>query len=136
METAMNRVALTAVSIVLLAGCGERVRPPLQGRLDPYESGQIHFADAELENKTAVGMPQVARGEDGGILHVTVPIRNDSRKQFSVDYRASFYDPNRQLLNQTGWFTKSLTPKVPDQVTVNSLGPQAADFQIDFRPSR
>ena len=136
----MTRLALIALSLLVLplTGCGgaSRVSPTLEGRLDPDEPSQIMFAERELRENTAVQAPRVARGEDGGILHVTVPIRNTSSRQFSVDYRATWYDRNGALLNQTSWSTKTLTPKVPDQVTVNSFGPQAADFQIDFRPAK
>ena len=136
----MNRPALLitlSLVFLVLTGCGgTRVRSTLEGRQDPYEASQIMFADEDLRNRTAVQAPKVARGEDGGILHVTVPIRNTSRKQFIVDYRASWFDRNGSLLNTTSWFTKTLSPKVPDQVTVNSFGPQAADFQIDFRPAK
>jgi hypothetical protein len=37
------------------------------------------------------------------------------------------------VLNQTGWFTRTFAPRVPDYVTVNSMGGRAADFQMDFR---
>lgn len=135
----MNRTVLPALAILalILSGCGgSRVSPTLEGRQDPYAPSQIMFADDELRENTAVAAPRVARGEDGGILHVTVPIRNTSSRQMIVDYRASWFDRNGSLLNQTTWYTKTLSPKVPDQVTVNSMGPQAADFQIDFRPAR
>jgi hypothetical protein len=29
-----------------------------------------------------------------------------------------------------------LTPNVPDSITVNSMGPRAADFQVDFRSAK
>jgi uncharacterized protein YcfL len=130
-------LAVIALSLLTLTGCGgSGVNPTLEGRQDPYASGQIMFADTTLRQNTAVQAPRVARGEHGGILHVTVPIRNTSSKQLIVDYRATWFDRNGSLLNQTTWSTKTLTPKVPDQVTINSMGPQAADFQIDFRRAK
>ena len=47
--------------------------------------------------------------------------------------RGPVKDRNGQMLNQTGWFTRTLAPNVPDRITVNSMGPRAADFQMDFR---
>ena len=44
-----------------------------------------------------------------------------------------FFNGSRQVIHQTNWFTKVLSPKVPDQIMVNSMSPRAEDFQIDFR---
>jgi hypothetical protein len=125
----MNR--LIAISLaLLLAGC---VKPPIEGRLDPYDTAQIHFASDDLKKSTAVKTPIVSRDQEGNILHVTVPVRAATNKELHVDYRVTFKDHNGQVLNQTGWFTRTLAPNVPDSITVNSLGPRAADFQVDFR---
>jgi hypothetical protein len=118
------------VALVLAAGC---VKPPIEGRLDPYSANQVHFASKELRDETAVGTPTVSRDEEGNILYVTVPVRAATDKELHVDYRVTFFDPNRQELWKTGWFTRTLAPNVPDSITVNSTGPRAADFQVDFR---
>ncbi len=128
----MTRVLLAPSLLIafVLSGC---VKAPIEGRQDPFSSSQIMFASKDLKNKTAVGAPSVSRDEAGGILQVTVPIRAATNTQLYVDYRVTFFDRNNQRLNQTGWFTKTLVPNVPDSVTVNSMGPSAADFQVDFR---
>jgi uncharacterized protein YcfL len=127
----MNRLILASFSaILMLGGCG--VRPPIQGRLDPYSASQVHFDSISLKDETAVGEPSVAR-DDNGYLYVTVPIRSETNKELHVDYRVTWFDKNRQTLSQTGWFTKDLTSKVPDQITVNSMSPRAEQFQVDFR---
>ncbi len=128
----MNRpLLLTLLSLTALAtGC---VKPPIEGRLDPYTPSQIHFASKELRDETAVGTPIVSRDDTGNILYVTIPVRAATNKELHVDYRVTFLDKNQQTLNQTGWFTKTLPPNVPDSITVNSMGPRAADFQVDFR---
>jgi hypothetical protein len=117
-------------AILVLTGCG--VRPAPEGRLDPYESKQVHFASNDLKHETAVQEPRVAR-DDNGYVYVTVPIRSETSKELYVDYRVTFFDQSRQVLSQTGWFTKTLSPKVPDQIVVNSMSTRAADFQVDFR---
>jgi hypothetical protein len=53
-----------------------------------------------------------------------------------VDYRVTFFDDNRQVINQTTWFTKTLEARTPDQISVNSTSPKATDFQVDFRYAR
>lgn len=130
----MKSVFATIAGLILFAGC--TVNPPVQGRADPFDSQQIHFAKDGLRRDTAVGTPQVARTESGNILVVTIPIRSAINKNLYVDYRVSFFDSTGQLLNQTGWMSKTLEANTPDRVVVNSFGPRAADFQVDFRYSR
>jgi uncharacterized protein YcfL len=126
----MKCALIAMIATLALAGCG--VRPPIEGRMDPYSSKQIHFDSNSLKHETAVGEPAVARDENG-YVYVTVPIRSETNKELHVDYRVTWFDENHQRLNQTGWFTKDLSPKVPDQIMVNSMSPRAADFQVDFR---
>ena len=128
------KYALALTCLMFVAGCG--VHPPIQGREDPYAAGQIHFNKDDLRTQTAVGRPVVSR-DDSGILHVMVPIRSAINKRLYVDYRVTFFDKNGQPLNdQMGWMTKTLEMNTPDQITVNSMTPRAADFQVDFRWAR
>src|SRR4051812_10272769 len=109
----MNRPNLLPLLIPLvalvLAGC---VKPPIEARLDPYQSSQINFANRDLKNHTAVGTPTAERAPAGNILHVTVPIRAATDLELHVDYRVKFFDKNGQLLSETSWFTRTLTPNV------------------------
>jgi Protein of unknown function (DUF1425) len=126
-------IRLIAPSLLLfgiLSGC---VKPPIEGRQDPYDSAQINFASRDLRNKTAVSAPAVSRDDVGDILHITVPIRAATNLQLYVDYRTTFFDRNGHQISQTGWTTKTLAPNVHDRIVVNSMGPNAADFQIDLR---
>jgi hypothetical protein len=118
---------------MLTIGC---VKKPIQGRADPFPASQIHFASEDLRKHTAVGTPMPVRDEEGRLLYVTVPIRAATNLILYVDYRVTFFDANGQPINQTTWFTKTLEPNTPDQITVNSMTPRAADFQIDFRYAR
>ncbi len=122
--------SLLAVALFVSTGC---VKPPIEGRQDPYAAPQIAFASKDLRNNTAVDTPSVSRDEAGGILHITVPIRAATNKQLYVDYRTTFFDRNGQQISQTGWTRKTLAPNVPDRIVVNSMGPSAADFQLDLR---
>ncbi len=124
---------LLPASLLLLAILSGCVKAPIEGRQDPYAPSQIMFASKDLRNNTAVSAPSVSRDEAGGILHITVPIRAATNKQLYVDYRTTFFDRNNQQISQTGWTRKTLAPNVPDRIVVNSMGPTAADFQIDLR---
>ena len=117
-----------------LLGC-DTVRPPIQGRQDPYVPAQVHFDSDTLRRDTAVGTPVVSR-DQAGILFVTVPIRSAINKTLYVDYRVTFFDRSGQPVSRLGPFTKTLEPNTPDQIQVNSTSNQAADFQIDFRYAR
>jgi hypothetical protein len=127
-------ILFTLIGLTLI-GC-EYVRPPIQGRQDPYVPAQMHFDSDTLRRNTAVGAPDVSRDE-AGILFVNVPIRSAINKTLYVDYRVTFFDKTGQPVGKPlGWFTKTLEPNTPDQIQVNSTSNQAADFQIDFRYAR
>ena len=127
-------ILLAFIGLTLL-GC-EYVRPPIQGRQDPYVPAQMHFDSDTLRRNTAIGAPVVTRDE-AGILFVNVPIRSAINKTLYVDYRVTFFGRNGQPVGKPlGWFTKTLEPNTPDQIQVNSTTNQAADFQIDFRYAR
>jgi hypothetical protein len=133
----MTRLLASALLVLglglVVSGC---VKPPIEGRQDPYAAPQIAFASKDLRNKTAVDTPSVSRDEAGGILHITVPIRAATDLQLYVDYRTTFFDRNGQQISQTGWTRKTLAPNVPDRIVINSMGPSAADFQLDLRYSK
>jgi hypothetical protein len=118
------------VALFTLAGCG--VTPPIQGRQDPYAPPQVTFVDSDLARVTAVGTPVLTRDESG-ILHVRVPIRSTGDRQIIIDWRATFFDRDGQVLWKTHWDDKTLAPHVPDQINFNSLSSRAADFQLDLR---
>lgn len=123
-------LSLTLVSLFTLAGCG--VTPPIQGRQDPYAPPQVTFVDSDLARLTAVGTPVLTR-DASGILQVQVPIRSTGDRQMIIDWRATFFDRDGQVLWKTNWADKTLSPHVPDQITFNSLSNRAADFQLDLR---
>lgn len=118
------------LTTALLTGCG--VKAPLEGRADPYTPAQVHFANEDLRRLTAVGALKVSR-DQAGLLYVTVPIRAATDYKLYVDYRFTYFDEHGVQINQTAWFTKTLEPNTPDQVSGNSMSPRAADFQCDFR---
>jgi hypothetical protein len=138
----MNRFSRAAAAVLAAAlsfasfACQTGVKPPIQGRADPYDAQQIHFATDDLRRSTAVGAPIASRDDSGNILYVTIPIRSAVNQTLYVDYRVTFFDKSGQALSSSGWLPKTLEANTPDRVEVRSLGPRAADFQVDFRYSR
>lgn len=124
---------IVAPLLLLAMGCG--VKPPIEGRADPYAPAQIHFDSDQLRRDTAVGPPVVVRNESG-LLVVNVPIRSAIDKTLYIDYRVTFFDANGIDIGRFGPFTKTLEPNTPDQIQVTSTSQRAADFQIDFRYAR
>jgi Protein of unknown function (DUF1425) len=126
----MTRSITTSLFLLALAaGC---VKAPIEARQDPYLPSQVMMASKDLRKKTAVQAPAVSRDETG-ILHVTLPIRAATDLQLYIDYRTTFFDRTGQEISRTSWTTKTLAPNVPDRIVVNSMGPNAADFEIDIR---
>ena len=123
------RYAMLAVAMAL-AGC---VNKPITGRADPYSPEQIHFTEADLANKTAVGPPLVERRD--GLLHVTVPIRSAINKALHIDYRVTFLDKQGVPVEGPGTWNGGtvLPPNTPSFIRTNSMTANAADFQIDIR---
>ncbi len=128
----MKHAVTIVVALITLwaAGCG--VRPPIEGRDDPYAAAQVHFDSDALRRDTAIQRPVVARDEFG-LLHVTLPIRSAVNKQLYVQYRVAFLDLNHMVLDQYSWADKTLSANTPDRIQVNSVDKRADDFQIDFR---
>jgi hypothetical protein len=119
--------------LIIFAGCAKR---PFEGRHDPYAGSQISVASQHLQDNTRIGTPVASRDAESNILYVTVPIRSTTNEQLYVDYRVSFFDRNGQVISETGWFTRTLTPNLPDQIMVRSTTPRAADFHVDIRDAK
>jgi hypothetical protein len=118
--------------LVLVVGAAGCVRRPIEGRAEPYLPKQIHFAAADLANRTAVGTPIMDRKD--GLLHVTVPIRAASMRDLHVDYRVRFLDDRGAPIYESGWTGGTvLESNTWSYVHANSPTADAADFQMDFR---
>lgn len=120
---------------LLLLGCNS-VRPPIEGRMDPYVPPQVSFADKDLAKSTAVGAPNLQRDDAGNLLHVTLPVRSAINKTLYVDYKVSFYDGGGGVVSETGWMTKTLEANTPDTISVNSTNDRARDFRLALRWAR
>lgn len=120
---------------LLLAAMGGCVTAPNYARNDPFVPAQIQISESDLRTKTAFAQPVVSR-DAAGLLFVTVPVRAATDLTLYVDYRTTFFDRNGRPIQQTGWLNKTLYPNVFDHIQINSVSPDAADFEMDLRYAR
>jgi hypothetical protein len=121
--------------LILVAAAAGCIRKPIEGRADKYLPRQIHFASADLANRTAVGTPITDRKD--GLLHVTVPIRAASMRDLHIDYRVRFLDGRGAAIYDGGWTGGTvLESNTWSYLRANSPNAEATDFQIDFRYSQ
>lgn len=128
----MRLLTLCLISLSTLTACG--VKPPIEGRADPFVPVQITLADPDLANKTAIGVPIMERRN--GILYVTVPIRSASDYDLRIDQRWTFLSAQGRPIYQGSWEGgKKLVSNVQDSISANSLSGDAADFRLELRYS-
>ena len=128
---------LTQVALGLAlttAGC-VKVRPPVEPREDPAGWPQIMLASRELQDRIAVRKPMVSQ-DQAGLMFVTVPIRNTTARQITIEYQAVFFDRDHLPIQETTWFPVTMTPHTQKTFTVNCTSPRADDFQINIRPAK
>jgi hypothetical protein len=123
------RYAILGLVMMVAAGC---VRPPIEGRAEPYGIPQVNFADPELANYTSVSPPQMKR--ENGILYVTLPIRSASDFDLHVDYKVAFLDQSGTVIYESGWTGGTTIPRNSwTYIKVNSTSANAADFHLQLR---
>jgi len=124
-------ILLTALTVA--AGCG--VKPPIEGRNDPYRTPQVAYSDESLRDVTAIGDIKLSR-DNADILTVSVPIRSTNNSTRSIDWRVIFFDASGQpMSNGTGWSGIMLNANTYEYIKANSLRPGAKDFKIELRYS-
>ena len=129
------RVMTLAAAVTAAAASAPKVRGPVEPREDPHNIPQINLASRELQGRIAVRAPQVTQDE-AGLLYVTLPVRNTTARQLTIEYRATFFDRNKVPIQETTWFPRTLTPHTQQTFTFNSSSNRADDFQIDIREAK
>ena len=130
----VRRLILTGLALLALAGC-TRVQAPIEPREDPPPWPQIMLADRDLARRVVVRQPVVER-DRAGLLFITVPVRSNTERQMTLEYRSTFYDHNHTPIFQSTWFPKTMTPFTQDTIQVSSTTNRAEDFQIDIREAK
>ncbi|HWE01734.1 MAG TPA: hypothetical protein VG326_04930 [Tepidisphaeraceae bacterium] len=123
---------VVAIGLAGLSGCNQP-RPPFEPNAVQYgDYKQIYVDGYRLKEDTNIDEPPRVVKDQFGLLHITVPIRSVIDRAFSVQYRVTFFDANRHIVNIQSWADKALTPNTPDQIMATSPVP-ADDFRLDLR---
>jgi hypothetical protein len=130
----VRRLTFIGLTLLALAGC-TRVQAPIEPREDPHPWPQIMLADRDLARRVVVRQPVVER-DRAGLLFITVPVRSNTERQMTLEYRSTFYDHNHTPIFQSTWFPKTMTPFTQDTIQVSSTTNRAEDFQIDIREAK
>ena len=126
------KFAVAIGGLLVIVGCNQP-RPPFEPNAVQYgDYKQVYVDGYRLKEDTNIDEPPRVTKDQFGLLHVTVPIRSVIDRAFSIEYRITFFDANRQVVNVQSWADKALTPNTPDQIMANSPVP-ADDFRLDIR---
>src|SRR5579884_40207 len=106
----MLKRSLLVIGLIALAGCNHEIQQPIQPREDVAAAqgpAQIFLDGTRIRNDIAVSQPIVTR-DQAGLLHVTVPIRSVINRNLYVEWRAIFYNRDRQEIDRTPWQDRPL----------------------------
>jgi len=117
---------------LVLAGCKTHTAE-LHPEADPYLSqGRIQFERGLT--KFVVDIVRVDTERVGsGLMKVIVTARCKSRSNVFAEFRTTFLDEKRHMLEQTNWEPIELNARTVTEYTCTSLSSRAADYQIIIR---
>ena len=131
LKTTLLSLALALAAIASTGCVGPRA--PIEPNAVPYGNAKQVYADSyRLKQVTNIDEPPRMSKDQFGFLHIVVPIRSVIDPMFNIQYRVTFFDANRNVVNIQEWSDKPLTPNTPDQIIANSPVP-AEDFRVDLR---
>jgi uncharacterized protein YcfL len=129
-------LALLTLLGLLLTGC-QADQSPGTGYADPYppplNDPQITVLDPEL--RQVLGFQPAVVVDDGERpMHVQVPVRNLTERQYLIDYRILFHDANGvQIEPVMGWKFVSLQPKQVQRLDAKALDRQAQSYRLEVK---
>ena len=136
-STAFAPLCLTAVCVVMLAGCAHEGPLPGQsitrGRnLDVERNQQFVLMDQVLKNKFSFEQP-VLREVANGRLEVIVDIRNRTNYNQSVDASMAWRDAQNVVIDETAWTRLIFGANQTVTYRTTSISNQAINFTVRLR---
>ena len=136
----IRRLSLTlAVALVILGGCKTDISPS-GGIGDPYPAPindpQIAILSPEL--RPWLGFhPAIVEDDGERPMHVQIPVRNLTDRDYLIDYRVLFYDSNGVQLDPVmGWKMEALRPKQTLRLDGKALDTQARSYRVEVKWAR
>jgi len=125
--------AAILIPLLGLGGCMSSDAPPGTTRADKFAPQQVAFAGHDVADSIAIG--KIERTFDSsGILHIRVPLQATTDLGLMIDYRITFYDDGRGVVEgPAAWQGKSLPAGAWETIYASSSNSRARDFQIEFR---
>jgi hypothetical protein len=125
-------LGILIVVLAALTGCAaDGSGPASRGDSTPQQE-RVQF-----ENPSSTRQVEVVKADTerlaGGLLKVTVTLRNRTRTSLWADIRTSFLDSQGRLLEQTTWEPTLLGSRVDAEYTCVSTGTQASDYRVVIR---
>jgi len=124
---------LALLGLALAAGGCKTHTAKLHPEEDPYLSqGRIQFERSLTKFKIEVVRVDTER-VGSGLLKVIVTLRCTSRSNLFAEFRTTFLDEKRHVLEQTNWEPIELNARTVTEYTCTSMSSKAADYQIIIR---
>lgn len=136
----MMRVAFLVVVIGLTLPACQTDISPSGGLGDPYPAPindpQIAILSPEL--RPWLGFHPAIVVDDGERpMHVQIPVRNLTSRDYLIDYRVLFYDANGvQLEPVMGWAMEALRPKQTVRLDGKALDERAVSYRLEVKWAR
>lgn len=132
MTTHTRFIALVpaALALALAAGC---YKPPddqpIPGRTERYNYSWLQLGSKDLYYSTMVSDATQSRIPPGDNLRVLVPVRNTTDKQLYVEYKVTFFDANKTIVNEVNGVVTIPSHGV-HHVVANSTSGSAESFNM------
>ena len=134
----LPKIAFTPFVLLALAGCaGAPVSDgPAPALPDQMAPPQVSFTSYGLRD--AFRFAPITRTVDpNGIVHLTVALRDVAGEDIPLDYRFTWLDDQRAVVDQpASWQTQTTHAGAYDVITAVAPSPRATDFRLDFRPAQ
>lgn len=127
------------VCLAMVPGCQTDISPS-GGMGDPYPAPlndpQITILAPEL--RPWLGFhPAIIENDGVKPMHVQIPVRNLTDRDYLIDYRVLFYDVNGVQLDPVmGWKMEALRPKQTVRLDGRALDTQAVNYRIEIKWAR
>jgi hypothetical protein len=117
---------------LVCAGC--KTSPAkLHAQDDPYLTrGRIQY-ESSLTPATIEVVRTDTKRVGSGLLKVIVTMRNKTKSNLWAEFRTTYLDEDRHVLEQTNWEPIELNARTVTEYTCTSMSSRAADYQIIIR---